>query len=57
MSEKAKSIHKAYCDYEITKVKSARIFSVPNNKEQKPKGIITANASKATLALQLASLF
>lgn len=57
MSEKAKSIHKAYCNYEIAKAKSSRIFSVPNNKEQRIKGIKTANVSKAMLAMQLAELF
>ena len=55
MSEKAKSIHNAYCDYEVVKVKqSLRIYSVkPNHKS----GIKTHNMSKAMLALKLASLF
>ena len=57
MNEKIKSVHKAYCDYEIEKAKSSRIFSVPNNKEQKIKGIKTANVSKAVLVMQLAELF
>lgn len=56
MSEKQKAIHKSFCNYEITKAKSARIFSVLN-KEQKIKGIKTANVSKAVLAIQLAELF
>ena len=54
MSEKMKSTHNTFCNYEISKAKSSRIIFV--REEQKPKGIITANVSKATLALQLASL-
>ena len=58
MSEKMKSTHNTFCNYEISKAKSSRILSVKNhNSQRKPKGIITANVSKATLALQLASLF
>lgn len=57
MSENMKSTHNNFCNYEITKAKSVRIFSVPNNKEQKIKGIKTANVSKAVLAIQLAELF
>lgn len=56
MSENMKSTHNNFCNYEITKAKSARIFSVLN-KEQKIKGIKTANVSKAVLAIQLAELF
>ena len=55
MSEKAKSIHNAYCDYEVEKAKQpSRIYSVI---PQKTKGIKTHNMSKAMLARQLASLF
>ena len=55
MSEKSKSIHNAYCDYEIAKAsRPSRIYSV---KPQKPQGIKTHNMSKAMLAQQLASLF
>ena len=55
MSEKAKSIHNAYCDYEVTKAKSpSRIYSV---KPKRKSGIKTHNMSKAMLALELASLF
>lgn len=58
MSEKMKSTHDTFCNYEISKAKSSRTLSVKNhNFQQKPKGIIIANVSKATLALQLASLF
>ena len=55
MSEKAKSIHNAYCDYEIAKAsKPARICSV---KPKRKNGIKTYNMSKAMLAQTLASLF
>lgn len=58
MSEKAKAIHNAYCDYEVTKAKRAlRIYSVRSQSKRKPKGIKTHNKSKAMLALELASLF
>lgn len=57
MSEKAKAIHTAYCDYEVAKAKSpSRIYSVRREK-QKSNGIKTYNMSKAMLARQLASLF
>lgn len=57
MSEKAKQIHNAYCDYEITKAKQQpRIYSV-RAETRKPTGIKTHNKSKAMLALELASLF
>ena len=55
MSEKAKSIHNAYCDYEIAKAsRPSRIYSV---KPKRKNGIKTHNMSKAMLALELASLF
>ena len=55
MPEKQKSIHNAYCDYEIAKAKPpSRIYTV---RPQKSKGIKTHNMSKAMLAQQLASLF
>lgn len=55
MSEKQKSIHDAYCDYEVAKAKSSsRIYSV---KPKHKSGIKTHNMSKAMLARQLASLF
>ena len=55
MSEKAKSVHNAYCYYEIAKAKQpSRIYSVrPKHKS----GIKTHNMSKAMLAQTLASLF
>ena len=57
MSEKAKSIHNAYCDYEIAKAKTpSRIYSV-RSESRKPKGIKTHNKSKAMLARQLALLY
>lgn len=57
MSEKQKSIHNAYCDYEVAKAKSpSRIYSV-RTETRKPQGIKTYNMSKAMLALELASLF
>lgn len=35
MSEKAKSIHNAYCDYEIAKAKSpSRIYSVRDTQKK-----------------------
>ena len=55
MSEKAKSIHNAYCDYQITNKK----IPLPLRRNQvtrKPQGIKTHNMSKAMLARQLASL-
>ena len=55
MTDNFKRIHKAYCNYEISKAKSARIMSV--REERKPRGIKTANVSKAVLAMQLAELF
>ena len=55
MSEKAKSIHNAYCDYEIAKAsRPSRIYSV---KQKRKIGIKTHNMSKAMLAQTLASLF
>ena len=55
MPEKQKSIHNAYCDYEIAKAsKPLRIYSV---KPKRKNGIKTHNMSKAMLARQLASLF
>ena len=57
MSERAKAIHTAYCDYEVAKAKQpSRIYSV-RTETQKPHGIKTHNMSKAMLARQLASLF
>ena len=55
MPEKAKSIHNAYCDYEIEKAsRPLRIYSV---KPKRKSGIKTHNMSKAMLAQQLASFF
>lgn len=56
MSEKAKQIHNAYCDYEITKAKQPRIYLV-RAEVKRNHGIKTHNMSKAMLALELASLF
>ena len=57
MSEKAKSIHNAYCNYEIAKAKTpSRIYSVREDK-RKSQGIKTHNKSKAMLARELALLF
>ena len=57
MSEKAKQIHNAYCDYEVAKAKQpSRIFSV-QTETRKPQGIKTHNMSKAMLARQLALLY
>lgn len=57
MSEKQKSIHNAYCDYEVAKAsKPSRIYSV-RTETRKPHGIKTHNMSKAMLAQTLASLF
>ena len=54
MSEKAKAIHNAYCDYEVAKAKQPpRIYSV---KPKHKSGIKTHNMSKAMLAQTLASL-
>ena len=55
MSEKQKSVHNAYCDYEIAKAsKPSRIYSV---KPKHKSGIKTHNMSKAMLARKLALLF
>ena len=55
MPEKQKSIHNAYCDYEVAKAKHpSRIYSV---KPKHKNGIKTHNMSKAMLAQTLASLF
>ena len=55
MSEKAKAIHNAYCDYEVAKAsRPSRIYSV---KPKRKSGIKTHNMSRAMLALELASLF
>ena len=55
VSEKAKVIHNAYCDYEVAKAsRPPRIYSV---KPKRKSGIKTHNMSKAMLAQQLASLF
>ena len=57
MSEKAKAIHTAYCNYEIAKAKQpSRIYSV-RTETRKPHGIKTHNKSKAMLARELALLF
>ena len=57
MPEKQKSIHNAYCDYEVAKAnKPSRIYTV-REPEQKPNGIRTSGLSRAMLAMQLASLF
>ena len=57
MSEKQKSIHNAYCDYEVAKAsRPPRIYSVRAEVKRK-NGIKTHNMSKAMLAQTLASLF
>lgn len=57
MSEKAKAIHNAYCDYEVAKAKSqSRIYSV-RTETRNPQGIKTHNMSRAMLVRQLALLF
>ena len=57
MSEKEKQVHKAFCDYEITKAKQPRIRTYSTYKQRKPSGIRTSGLSKVILARQLASLF
>ena len=58
MSEKAKQIHNAYCNYEVAKAKSpSRIYSIRSEIKRKPHGIKTHNMSKAMLARQLSSLY
>ena len=56
MPEKQKTIHNAYCDYEVAKAKSSRICSV-RAEVKRNHGIKTNNMSKAMLAQTLASLF
>ena len=57
MSEKAKEIHNAFCEYEVEKAKSLRIKKVRKPTQQKPSGIRTSGLSRAMLAMNLASLF
>lgn len=57
MSEKAKAIRNAYCDYEVAKAKQpSRIYSV-RTEVKRNHGIKTHNMNKAMLAQTLASLF
>ena len=57
MSERAKSTHNTFCNYEIAKAnKPSRIYTV-RQQERKPLGIRTSNLSRAMLTRQLASLF
>ena len=57
MSERAKTTHKAFCDYEVSKaMQPLRIYTV-RKQERKPLGIRTSNLSRAILTRQLASLF
>lgn len=57
MSEKQKSIHDAYCDYEVAKAsRPSRIYYV-RAEVKRNHGIKTNNMSKAMLAQTLASLF
>lgn len=57
MSEKAKQIHNAYCDYEVAKAKQpSRIYSVRVEIKTK-SGVKTHNMSKSMLARQLALLY
>lgn len=58
MSEKQKTIHNAYCDYEVAKAKQpSRIMSVRTEVTRKPKGIKTTGVSRAMIARQLAALY
>lgn len=57
MSEKTKAIHKAFCNYEVSKaMQPLRIYSI-REPQRKPSGIRTSGLSKAMLAQTLASLF
>lgn len=56
MSEKHKTIHNAYCNYQVEKAsKPSRIYSVKAEIKSK-KGIKTTGLSKAMLAKQLSML-
>ena len=58
MIERAKQIHKAFCDYEVAKANQrTRVRMYSAYKQQKTLGIRTSGLSKAMLAMQLASLF
>lgn len=58
MSEKQKTIHNAYCDYEVAKAKQpSRIMSVRTEVTRKPNGIKTTGVSRAMIARQLAALY
>ena len=59
MIERAKQVHKAFCDYEVAKANQrtrVRTYSTIY-KQRKPNGIRTSGLSKAMLAMELASLF
>lgn len=56
MSEKHKTIHNAYCNYQVEKAsKPSRIYSVKAEIKSN-KGIKTTGLSKAMLAKQLSML-
>ena len=58
MTEKAKQVHNAFCDYEIAKANQrTRVRTYSSYKQQKTLGIRTSGLSKAMLVMQLASLF
>ena len=58
MTERAKQIHKAFCDYEIAKANQPRVRTYSTTyKQRKPNGIRTSELSRAMLAMELASLF
>lgn len=55
MSGRERKAHNLYCDYEIEKAKQPRMPRI-KAEEKIRLGIRKANVSKATLAIQLASL-
>ena len=58
MKERAKQVHNAFCDYEITKANQrTRVRTYSVYKQQNTLGIRTSGLSKAMLVMQLASLF
>lgn len=56
MSGRERKAHNLYCDYEIEKAKQPRMPRI-KAEEKIRLGIRKANVSKATLAIQLASLY
>ena len=57
MSERAKTTHNAFCNYQIAKANKPSWIYTVREPERKQSGIRTSGLSRAMLAQQLASLF